>query len=80
MELRLNESGVKLSNLSKTVDDVVDRLSKVEHICQTSSGLSTMNITTQSNPDLQVTVSDYIDEENEIEKRKFYVIMHNLPE
>ena len=41
MESKLNESDIKLANLSKIVDDVVDRLSKVEHMCQTSSKLST---------------------------------------
>ena len=32
MESKLNQSDVKLSNLSKMVNDVVDRLSKVEHM------------------------------------------------
>ena len=56
MESKLNESDVRLSNLSKAVDDVVDRLFKVEHLCQTSSWLCTTSIVTHSNPDLQITV------------------------
>ena len=79
MESNLNESDVKLSNLSKTVEDVLDRLSKVEHLCQTNSGLSTTNITTNSNPDLQITVKECINEEKEIEKLKFSVMIRNLP-
>ena len=71
---------MKLSNLSKTVDDVVDRLSKVDHKCQTSSWLCTTNITTHSNPYLQITVRACINEENENEKLKFNVMVHNLPE
>ena len=78
MESKLNESDVKLSNLSKTVDDVADRLSKVDHMCQSSSGLSTTNITTHSNPDLQIAVR--VNEENKIEKLKFNVVIHNFPE
>ena len=57
IESEPNASYVMLSSLSKTVDDVVDRLSKVEHMCQMSSGLSTTNITTHSNPDLQITAT-----------------------
>ena len=66
MESKQNESDVKLSNLSKTVDDIVDRLSKVEHMCQTSNGLSTMNITTHSNRDLLITVR--INEDKKMKK------------
>ena len=78
MESKLNESDVKLSNLSKAVDDVVDRLSKVDHISQSSSGRSTTNITTNSNPDLQIAVR--VNEENKIERWKFNVVIHNFPE
>ena len=60
MESKLNESDVKPSNLSKMVDDVVDRFSKVEHRCQTRIGLSTTNITIHSNPDLLITVRECI--------------------
>ena len=66
MESKQNESDVKLSKHRKTVDDVVDRLSKVEHMCQTSNGLSTTNITTHSNPDLLITVR--INEDKKTEK------------
>ena len=66
MESKQNESDVKLSNLSKTVDDVVDRLSKVEHMCQTSNGLSTMNIITHSNRDLLITA--IINEDKKMKK------------
>ena len=62
MELKLNESDIKLSNISKTVDDVLDRLSNVEHMRKTSSGLSTTNMNTKSYPDVQITVRDCIDE------------------
>ena len=67
MESNLNESDVKLSNLSKIAEDVVDRLSKVEHMCQTSIII----ITSHSNTDLQITVRKFIDEEREMCKRKF---------
>ena len=67
VESKLNKSNVKLSNLSKTVDDVVDALSKVEHMCQKSIGLCTTNITTYSNPDHQITVRGCINEKKEIE-------------
>ena len=68
MESKLNESDVKLSNLSTTVDDVEDRLSKVEHMCQTSSGLSTTDITTHLHHDLPLTARECIDEEKVAKK------------
>ena len=80
MESKLNESDIKLSNLSKTIDEEVDRLSKVENTCRMSSGLSITNNTTNPNTDHQITVRECINEYKGIEKGKFNVIMHNLPQ
>ena len=78
MESKLNESDVKLSYLSKTVEDVVDRLSKVEHMCLATRGLSLTNITTHPNHYRQNTATASINEEKEIEKRTINVIINNF--
>ena len=39
-----------------------------------------MSITTHSNPDLQITVRECINEEKDSDYWKFNVIIHNLPE
>ena len=49
-------------------------------MCQTSSGQSTTNICTHRTPDRHITVTVRINEEKEIEKRKFNVIVNNLTE